>query len=169
MRTRRGAAIGSAAFFLAAPTLVAGAIPWLLTEYRAGAAFPPRPVPALLGGLLLTAGLAVLVDTFARFVREGRGTPAPIAPTEWLVAGGAYRYVRNPMYLAVIAVITGQSLVLARPVLLAYAAVVWALVAAFTHWYEQPTLRRRFGQAYESYLREVPAWLPRRPERGDVR
>jgi protein-S-isoprenylcysteine O-methyltransferase Ste14 len=114
------------------------------------------------GGGLLAAGVVVLVQAFVRFVVEGVGTPAPIAPTRQLVVGGPYRYVRNPMYLAVTAVIAGQALALGQPALLLYAAAVGAAMAAFDHRYEEPTLRRQFGAQYEAYRRAVPAWRPRR-------
>jgi len=77
------------------------------------------------------------------------------------VIGGLYRYVRNPMYLAVVAAITGQALALGQPVLLSYAAAVWVTTAAFARWYEEPALARQFGAQYEAYRREVPAWRPR--------
>ena len=110
---------------------------------------------------------AVLVQAFARFVVEGLGTPAPSAPTEQLVVGGPYRYVRNVMYIAVTGAIAGQALLLCRADLLLYAAVVWALMAAFVRLYEEPTLARRYGAQYEAYRRAVPAWWPRlRPRRG---
>jgi protein-S-isoprenylcysteine O-methyltransferase Ste14 len=111
---------------------------------------------------LLAASTLVLVQAFARLVVEGVGTPAPIAPTQRLVVGGPYRYVRNPMYLAVLAVIVGQALALGQPGLLAYAAVVAAATAAFAHGDEEPTLRRRFGAQDEAYRRAVPTWWPHR-------
>ena len=83
------------------------------------------------------------------------------APTEQLVVGGLYRYVRNPMYLAVGAVILGQAAVLGWWVLVAYALVFGATVWSFVHWYEEPTLSRRFGPAYDEYRRSVPGWWPR--------
>ena len=98
---------------------------------------------------------------FVRFVVEGFGTPAPVAAPERLVVGGVYRYVRNPMYVAVLAAIVGQSLLLGRLGLLLYAGVVWVAVAAFVRFYEEPTLTRRFGADYEAYRRAVPAWWPR--------
>jgi protein-S-isoprenylcysteine O-methyltransferase Ste14 len=79
-----------------------------------------------------------------------------------LVVEGPYRYVRNPMYLAVVAVIAGQALLLGQPGLLGYAAVVGGATAAFAHGYEEPTLSRQFGSEYEAYRRAVPAWWPRR-------
>jgi protein-S-isoprenylcysteine O-methyltransferase Ste14 len=114
------------------------------------------------GLVLLAAGLLVLLHAFMRFVGEGVGTPAPIAPTQQLVVGGPYRYVRNPMYLAVTAVIVGQALALGQPRLLLYAAAVGGATAAFAHGYEEPTLARHFGAQYEAYRRAVPAWRPRR-------
>ena len=124
----------------------------------------------VVGALLLVAGVLVLLQAFARFVTEGIGTPAPVAPTERLVVGGLYRYVRNPMYLAVAATIVGQALLLGRWVLLAYAAAFVVAVASFVHWYEEPTLRRRFGAEYDAYRRAVPGWWPRRrPWRPGVR
>lgn len=159
------AALGSAIFFAVAPGIVAGLIPWWLTRWQMlpGSFFPLR----ILGALLTLAGAAFLVQAFARFVSEGRGTPAPVAPTEHLVVGGIYRYVRNPMYLCVLAAIVGQAMLFAQPVLLAYAAIVGAAVISFVLAYEEPTLLKRYGNEYEAYRRAVPAWLPRlRPWKG---
>jgi len=165
---RAAAALGSATFFVLAPGVVAGLVPWLITGYRMPATTSIRGwVRVLVGFALVAAGVAVLVTAFARFVREGRGTPAPIAPTERLVVGGTYRYVRNPMYVAVVAVIGGQALALWSPGLVAYAALVWSTVAAFVRWYEEPVLSARYGAEYELYRRSVRAWIPRlSPWRG---
>jgi protein-S-isoprenylcysteine O-methyltransferase Ste14 len=124
------------------------------------------------GAALLVLGAVALLRAILRFAVEGLGTPAPVAPTRHLVVGGAYRYVRNPMYLAVLATIVGQALWLGRPVLLQYAAVFLATVAAFVLGYEEPALRRQFGEEYEAYVRAVPRWWPRLrpwtpPGRGD--
>jgi protein-S-isoprenylcysteine O-methyltransferase Ste14 len=151
-------ALGSAAFLLLAPGVVAALIPAWLTgwEMRPGW-FPLRAA----GVLMIAAGTAALVHAFARFVVDGLGTPAPVAPTERLVLSGLYRYVRNPMYLAVGATIVGQAALLAQPGLLLYAAAFFAAVAAFVHGYEQPTLAARFGAQYDAYRAAVPAWWPR--------
>jgi protein-S-isoprenylcysteine O-methyltransferase Ste14 len=148
-------------FFLAAPGVVAGLIPWLLTRWQARELLPYWAPMRVLGGILLVAGLIALIRAFVRFVTEGLGTPAPIAAPERLVVGGVYRYVRNPMYVAVLAAIVGQGLLLGRLGLLLYAAATWLVVAAFVRWYEEPTLTRRFGEDYETYRRAVPAWWPR--------
>jgi protein-S-isoprenylcysteine O-methyltransferase Ste14 len=164
---RKGsAAFGSALFFALAPGLVAGLGPWLLTGWRAGRPEYWAPLRAA-GALLVIAGGLVLVQAFVRFVVEGLGTPAPVAPTAHLVVGGVYRYVRNPMYLAVVGTIAGQALLLSRGDLFWYAGAVAAAMVAFVHGYEQPALRRRFGPEYEEYRRHVPGWRPRlRPWRG---
>jgi len=162
-RTR--AALGSALFLLIAPGIVAGLIPWSITHWHM------HPTPAALravGVTLIAGGVAFLLQAFTRFVLEGIGTPAPVAPTERLVVGGVYRYVRNPMYLAVGAIITGQALLFGRPGLLLYAAAFGAVVFCFVHLYEEPTLRDRFGRDYDAYRRAVPGWLPRlTPWRGN--
>jgi protein-S-isoprenylcysteine O-methyltransferase Ste14 len=158
---RPAAAAGSALFFAAAPGVVAGLVPWWLTGWRVRGALASWAPVRIAGLILLVLGAVVLVQAFARFAVEGRGTPAPVAPTERLVIGGLYRYVRNPMYLAVVAAIAGQGLALGQPVLLAYGAAVWVTVASFVRWYEEPTLARQFGEQYESYRRAVPAWRPR--------
>ena len=155
---RLEAAAGSAGFLVAAPGVVAGVVPWLLTGWRSSD--PPASV-ALLGGALIAGGAGVLLHAFGRFVVEGRGTPAPIAPTERLVIGGLYRHVRNPMYVAVGTVIVGQALLLGRPLLLLYAAAFWLVVATFVRLYEEPTLSDRYGSEYSAYRRAVPAWWPR--------
>jgi protein-S-isoprenylcysteine O-methyltransferase Ste14 len=162
--SRARSALGSGLFFAVAPGIVAGLVPWLLTGWRAD---DPRPELQVIGALMIVAGAIVLVDAFVRFVVEGIGTPAPVAPTQRLVVGGLYRHVRNPMYLAVGATIVGQALLLGRPVLLLYAAAFALAVVAFVRGYEEPTLARQFGAQYEEYRRAVPGWWPRlRPWRG---
>jgi protein-S-isoprenylcysteine O-methyltransferase Ste14 len=156
------AAFGTATFFLLAPGLVAGLIPWWLTGWRVIDGYPAWTPRRLVGLVLIASALPVLVGAFARFAVEGRGTPAPVVPTERLVVGGLYRYVRNPMYIAVVAIILGQALALGQVVLLAYAAIIAAAMASFARWYEEPTLRRRYGERYERYRLAVPGWWPRR-------
>jgi protein-S-isoprenylcysteine O-methyltransferase Ste14 len=155
---RLEAAAGSVVFLLVAPGVVAGLVPYLLTGWDST---DPPAIIELVGGVLIVAGAAVLVHAFARFVIDGGGTPAPVAPTERLVVGGLYRHVRNPMYVAVGATIVGQALLLGRPALLVYAALFWLVVAAFVHGYEEPTLSARYGEEYAAYRRAVPAWWPR--------
>jgi len=158
---RSAAASGSALFFALAPGVVVGLVPWWLTGWRPRTA-PVWWLPArILGAVLVVASVAVLAMAFARFVTEGLGTPAPVAPTAHLVVGGLYRYVRNPMYLAVIAGVLGQALLLARPVLLGWAAVSTAAMVAFVKGYEERVLADRYGDEYRAYRAAVPGWWPR--------
>jgi protein-S-isoprenylcysteine O-methyltransferase Ste14 len=158
---RPTAAVGSAVCFLVGPGMMAGLIPWLLTGWQVREPVPYYWAPMrVLGVILLVAGLLVLIQAFVRFVMEGLGTPAPIAAPERLVVGGQYSYVRNPMYVAILAIIVGQALLLGQLGLLLYAAAFWLIAAAFVRWYEEPALSRRFGADYEAYQRAVPAWWP---------
>jgi protein-S-isoprenylcysteine O-methyltransferase Ste14 len=155
------AALGSLVFLVLAPGVVAGLIPWWLTRWEVETPFSLWAPFRLVGAVLIVAGILALLDSFRRFVVEGLGTPAPVAPTEELVVSGLYRYVRNPMYVAVAATIFGQALLLGQVELFVYGAVFVAVVAAFVHWYEEPTLARTYGEEYEEYRRAVPGWIPR--------
>ena len=146
-------------FLGVAPGVVAGLVPWLLTDWEVNEYWAPL---RLLGLALIAAGVGALLHAFLRFVVEGLGTPAPVAPTQRLVVDGLYRYVRNPMYLAVGATIVGQGLLLGQPILLLWAALFAVAVVAFVRWCEEPTLRRQFGAEYDEYRRNVPGWWPRR-------
>ncbi|WP_027143276.1 isoprenylcysteine carboxylmethyltransferase family protein [Mesorhizobium sp. WSM3626] len=158
---RRFSAIaGSGIFLIAAPGVVAGLIPWLLST-RWGLPWSPLPGLVFAGGVLIAAAAAVLLHAFARFALEGLGTPAPVAPTERLVIGGIYRHVRNPMYVAVLSIILGQALLFSSWSIAAYAAIAAAAMVTFVRLYEEPTLAGRYGAEYEAYRRNVPGWLPR--------
>src|SRR6188472_577432 len=149
-----GAALGTAAFFVLAPGVMGGLLPWLITDWDVP---PDHPGWAVGLGLTITVASAPLVVTcFARFVREGRGTPAPVAPTEHLVVGGLYRWVRNPMYLAVAAMIGGQALIFASVGVLFWLVLFGVAVWSFVTLYEQPTLQRCYGAEYADYRAAVP-------------
>ena len=162
---RRAAILGSLLFAVGQPGIMAGLIPYWISE-----GWQPMGAPVALqvaGGIMLAVGIGVLAHTVIRFALEGLGTPFPAAPTRKLVVGGLYRYVRNPMYLAVIATIVGQAALLGRVSLLVYAAVLWAVVAGFVIFYEEPTLSAAHGQQYAAYRQAVRRWWPRvTPWRG---
>jgi protein-S-isoprenylcysteine O-methyltransferase Ste14 len=170
MRSRTRAAVGSAAFFLVGPGIVAGVVPWWITGWRFEEPLPYWWIAQVLGVLLILAGLPVVIQAFVRFVVEGFGTPMPIAPPERLVVGGFYRYVRNPMYVSLLAIILGQTLLFGQLWLLLYLAFAWALPATFVRVYEEPKLTELFGEEYRTYKRSVPGWIPRlrpwHPESG---
>jgi protein-S-isoprenylcysteine O-methyltransferase Ste14 len=161
------AAVGSAVFFVLAPGTAAGLVPWWITDWEIREPLPYWAPARVVGASLIVAGAAVLIHAFARFVVEGLGTPAPVAPPEHLVVGGFYRYVRNPMYVGLLIAIVGQALLFGSWWLLVYAAVGWIVTASFVHWYEEPTLAKQYGDQYEEYRRNVPGWIPRlRPWTG---
>src|SRR5262249_58924575 len=126
---------------------VAGVVPGTFAGWRIGPPFFGIAALRWVGALLVVLGAAGLLECFARFALEGRGTPAPVAPTSSLVVSGQYRYVRNPMYVAVVTAILGQALVYGSAHVLAYAVVVWCIVCLFVLAYEEPTLLRQFGDS----------------------
>ncbi len=148
--------------------MVAGLVPWWLTGWRFASPLPFWGPVRAIGALITLAAGIVLVGAFVRFVTEGVGTPAPVAPTQHLVVGGLYRYVRNPMYVAVVSAIAGQALLFGQLSLLLYALGIGLVMFAFVRWYEEPTLLTRFGTEYKAYRRAVPGWWPRlTPWKGD--
>lgn len=169
MASRLRATIVSVLFGLfVGPGPVAILVPWLITRWRWEPVTGWRLALRAIGFLLIAAGAPTLVAAIARFVYEGRGTLAPVVPTEELVVHGAYRYVRNPMYLSVLAIIMGQALVFQSWWVALYGAVVAVGVNFFVRMYEEPTLERTYGDVYERYRSHVPRWLPRTsPWRGN--
>ncbi len=160
--------LGTAAFLVIVPGLVIGVVPWLTSGWRTHARFPGSVSLRILGGLLILAGIVVLLNCFARFALQGLGTPAPAYPTAHLVVKGFYQYVRNPMYVSVLAALLGQSLLFLSSGILIYALVVLLFVHLFILLYEEPTLRNTFGEEYATYCANVPRWLPRlTPWRAD--
>jgi protein-S-isoprenylcysteine O-methyltransferase Ste14 len=158
---RTTAALGSAIFFVVAPCTIAGLIPWWITRWRLLAAIGGWEWTRAGGAVLVIGGVAGLVGSFARFALQGLGTPAPVAPPANLVITGLYRWVRNPMYVCIVAIVLGQAIVFADLRLVVYGALVWAAVHAFVVGYEEPVLSEKFGAAYAEYRAHVPRWIPR--------
>jgi protein-S-isoprenylcysteine O-methyltransferase Ste14 len=155
------AIIGSAVFLVLAPGFVAGLTPWWISRWRVEPPFFGLLLFRFVGGVLIALGCIGLLDSFIRFALRGVGTPAPVFPTRHLVVTGLYRYVRNPMYIAVVITILGQGLLLGNIGLLEYGGLVWLLFHVFVMVYEEPTLRASFGAEYTSFCAEVPRWIPR--------
>jgi protein-S-isoprenylcysteine O-methyltransferase Ste14 len=158
---RTEAALGTLGFLVVAPGVVAGLIPWAITHWHP---LPPGDGPGALrwtGLLLIAAGGVVVLEAFTRFALEGLGTPAPVAPTRTLVVSGFYRFVRNPMYLAVTAVIFGQAILFGSWDAALYGLVVAAAFVTFVQLYEEPTLRQAYGDEYLAYCAATPRWIPR--------
>jgi len=155
----RGSLLKTAIFTLVVPGTVAF---WFPLHLAAGEPSSPRfTFPWVLGLVPIAAGLAVYLRCAWDFAVSGLGTPAPIDPPKTLVATGLYRYVRNPMYVGVVAAILGEALLYASPLLLFYGSTVFLGFLLFVVFYEEPTLARKFGESYAAYRRAVPRFLPR--------
>ena len=159
--TKTGAVLVSAIFAVIAPGTVAGIVPWWISRWKLQAPFLHFHGFRVIGVVLIVVSLPVLLDSFARFALQGLGTPAPVFPTRHLVVTGLYRYVRNPMYVAVIGLIVGQALLLRNRTLLSYGIVVWLCFHAFVLLYEEPVLRKKYAAEYEEFRQNVPRWIPR--------
>ena len=159
-RARFFAVLGTAVFLVLAPGTVVVLVPWWITRWRLHAHFAGIAPLRVLGVLTIAAGAVVVLDSFARFAWQGIGTPAPVYPTRHLVVKGFYRYVRNPMYVALLLIVAGQALFFADLRLVVYAFFAWLATHLFVVFYEEPTLRRSFGADYEAYCRRVHRWWP---------
>jgi protein-S-isoprenylcysteine O-methyltransferase Ste14 len=145
-------------FTFVVPGTVAIYVPLLLLSSR------PAARPGALGylGLLpILFGASVYAWCAWDFAFAGRGTPAPVDPPKELVARGLHRYVRNPMYVGVVTLLFGEALLFGSLALLEYAAAASLFFHLFVLLYEEPTLRRRFGESYRRYCASVPRWVPR--------
>jgi protein-S-isoprenylcysteine O-methyltransferase Ste14 len=158
-------ALGTIVFVLLVPGTALVLIPYLLTGWRLAQPLLGWNATRWLGVALLVLALPIWVLFNLHFVVEGHGTPAPVAPPERLVVGGPFRWVRNPGYVAGIALLVGQALLFGSLALLVYAAGIFLAFHLFVVFYEEPTLRRQFGAEYEAYCRAVPRWIPRLGQR----
>lgn len=157
---RAAAVIGTAIFFVFVPCVLAGVVPWWISRWEFQLSFLGVELTRFVGAALILAGVAGLVDSFVRFALQGLGTPAPIAPPQHLVVTGLYRYVRNPMYVAVVAVILGQAILFGDWRLMTYGGLIWLAFHAFVLTYEEPVLAQKFGAQYEDFRANVPRWIP---------
>lgn len=160
MRGKAFNLIGSAVFLVIAPGTVAGLLPWSICRWQLESPFLGFVPLRWLGIAGIAGGLALILDAFVRFALQGLGTPAPPLPTHRLVVTGPYRYVRNPMYVALMLAIGGQCLLFANAWLLAYGLLVFLACHIFVVHFEEPRLKREFGGAYDEMCRNVPHWIP---------
>ncbi len=162
MRSLLTSSVGTLIFVLfVGPGPVIGLVPWLLSRWRVSDPILGLPYERAMGLVIFLAGLPILLEALVRFVHDGRGTPAPVMPPERLVVTGLYRYVRNPMYVGVVAMIAGQGLFFGSRAILIYAACAALAFHLFVVLYEEPALASRFGASYAEYCRHVRRWLPR--------
>ena len=149
----------TALFTVFVPGTVAGYVPWVLRNNAAIATHGIEEAVAI--AVVLTGVLIYLHTAFWGFAWTGAGTPAPIAPPKTLVVKGLHRFVRNPMYVGVLLAIGGQAWLFLSRRIAVYALLVWVMFHLWVLIYEEPTLRRMFGEEYERYCASVPRWLPR--------
>jgi protein-S-isoprenylcysteine O-methyltransferase Ste14 len=157
-------ALRSLIFTILVPGTVAVLIPYLIVSRGGTSLVGPWTPLHFLSLVPMIAGAAILVLCIWDFAAKGRGTLAPIDPPRQLVVQGVYRYVRNPMYLGVLVLLLGQAAFFQSIALLQYTLVWFVIVNLMVVLYEEPSLRRRFGDSYERYTRSVHRWLPTRPE-----
>jgi protein-S-isoprenylcysteine O-methyltransferase Ste14 len=156
--------LGRFLFFLIAPCVLAGLVPWWITHWEFRVPFFGLEFARAIGMILIIAEWLGLVDPFA-LCFTGAGTPAPIAPTRKLVVKGLYRHVRNPIYVAVTTVILGQATLFGAWRLILYSALFWLACHVFVVAYEEPTLERTLGRNIRPSSRVGFRGLPR----GDPR
>jgi protein-S-isoprenylcysteine O-methyltransferase Ste14 len=168
---RRNALVSVLFAVFGGPGLILVYLPLLITRmWITGFKLPADEAlwEKILAGALIAAGLAPLLESIVRFVRVGRGTLVPTAPTERLVVSGLYRLVRNPMYCGVLTALLGEIALFRSRALAEYGAVVWLGMHLFVRFYEEPTLEKRHPGEFAAYRRNVPRWLPRlTPWKGD--
>ena len=156
-------ALRSIFFTLVIPGTVTVLLPHLILA-RTGATFPDAWTPLhILALVAMLMGAGILLRCIWDFAVQGRGTLAPNDPPRDLVVQGLFRYVRNPMYLGVLLLLLGEALFFRSAGLLQYSAAWFFIVNLVVLFYEEPALRRRFGESYQQYTRLVHRWIPSRP------
>ncbi len=146
-------------FTLIAPGTVTVLMPYLLLSSRRVTEIPAWGALRFLGLLPLLIGFGIYLWCAYDFAAKGRGTPAPIDPPKQLVRSGLYRFTRNPMYVGIMLILLGEAIFFASTTLLLYAGAVFLGFNAFILFYEEPALRRLFGESYSCYCAEVPRWI----------
>lgn len=149
-------------FTIVAPGTLLGIVPWLLLQSSGEAVMPSLSI-WLIGLIPFFVGAILYFWCAGAFTFIGKGTPAPIDAPVFLVREGPYRWVRNPMYIGVFTVLFGEVILFHSLLLAGYMLLMGMIVHLFVLFYEEPSLRHRFGESYETYLRTVPRWLPRYP------
>jgi len=150
--------VNTAIFTILVPGTVAILIPrWLIGGFSS----PPSGVLTWIGSVTFAAGAAIYFRCAWEFAVRGLGTPAPIAPTKFLVTTALHRYVRNPMYVGVALMILAEAALFRSLHVAEYAALMLMTAHIFVVLYEEPALQRQFGASYEEYRKKVPRWVPR--------
>jgi protein-S-isoprenylcysteine O-methyltransferase Ste14 len=158
-QSRLGPILKTALFTIVVPGTVAGYIPWRL---RNDTNVPINGAGEWSAVVIIAVGVAIYIYTaFWGFALIGGGTPAPIAPTRTLVVKGLHRYVRNPVYIGVALVIAGQAWLFGSAHIAIYSILMLLTAHTFVILYEEPTLKKQFGEEYDHYRARVPRWIPK--------
>ena len=152
-------ALRSLFFTIVVPGTVTVLIPYLIVSRRRAALPGSWDFPQYVALAPIAVGVAILFQCIWDFARVGRGTLAPVDPPKELVVQGLYRNVRNPMYLGVLILLLGEAMLFESVALLEYAIAWFVVIHLVVVLYEEPALRRRFGESYEDYCRSVRRWL----------
>ncbi len=153
--------VGTVVFTIVVPGTVAVVAPLAIAGWRIHPPLLGIAAFRIVGIALIVVAAPLFFRFLERFVRQGHGTPAPIAPPQHLVVTGPFRYVRNPGYIAVVGIVIGEALLLGSRAVLGYVAILALGFHLFVALYEEPDLRQRFGAEYERYCGDVPRWIPR--------
>ena len=155
-------------FLIIAPGSVTILFPYLLLSSKFELFFSNPGILRFLGLFPIIIGATIVIWCFWDFIFTGRGTPAPIDPPKKLVVKGLYRFVRNPMYLGVAFILFGEVLLFESMALLLYVILVLLVFHLFVICYEEPVLKRKFGDSYKEYFNSVPRWIPDRKNFQDI-
>jgi len=145
-----------------APGMVTGYLPYRIVFHWYPGDIPPWNEVRIFGVALILPGVVILVACIWRFAVSGKGTLSPLDAPRRLVTGGIYRYVRNPMYLAVMLILLGETLMFHSIPLAIYTALCFGFFNLLVLCYEEPALRRKFGEEYIRYCQTAGRWLPRK-------
>ena len=141
--------------FLMVPVVVAGIGPFTIALYD-----PYKCTGSLSGILFLAIGLAILLWCVRDFYVAGKGTLAPWDPPKHLVTVGLYRYVRNPMYVGVLLILTGWAIATGSPIVLGFSVFLFTAFYFRVKIHEEPWAEELFGAEWQEYKQHVPRWLP---------
>ena len=147
-------------FTIIVPGAIAALIPYLLLS-RNLSSLAHIGLFQLFGLIPMAIGAVIYFRCAWDFASTGKGTPAPIDPPKRLVARGLYRFVRNPMYFGVLLALLGEAWLFRSGALLVYAVIAFTWQHLFVVFYEEPALKRKFGESYSDYLARTPRWIPR--------
>jgi len=143
-------------FTFAVPGTVGVYAPLLLARGRV----PRSGLGFVLALTLLVTGGVIYTWCVWKFAAFGRGTPAPHDAPKKLVVRGLYRYTRNPIYMGVLTVLLGWTVMFRAMNLLIYTFSVAICFHLFVVFYEERRLTRQFGAEYDDYRAKVGRWLP---------